>query len=91
MDQALVCSEMLFTQSCPTLRPHGLSPGRLLCLWDSPGKNTGVVAIPSSRGASQIKPRSPAFQADPLPTESPGKPGAGMVHVKSSQVLCLLS
>ena len=24
------------------LRPHGLSPARLLCLWDSPGKNTGV-------------------------------------------------
>ena len=24
------------------LRPRGLSPTRLLCLWDSPGKNTGV-------------------------------------------------
>ena len=24
------------------LRPHGLSPARLLCLWDFPGKNTGV-------------------------------------------------
>ena len=22
--------------------PHGLQPSRLLCLWDSPGKNTGV-------------------------------------------------
>ena len=30
-------------QSCPTLlRPCGLQPTRLLCLWDSPGKNTGV-------------------------------------------------
>ena len=29
------------TQSCPTLRPRGLWPIRLLCLWDSPGKNTG--------------------------------------------------
>ena len=30
-------------QSCPNLlRPHGLSPTRLLCPWDSPGKNTGV-------------------------------------------------
>ena len=24
------------------LRPHGLQPARLLCSWDSPGKNTGV-------------------------------------------------
>ena len=24
------------------LRPHGLQPARLLCMWDSPGKNTGV-------------------------------------------------
>ena len=23
-------------------RPHGLQPSRLLCPWDSPGKNTGV-------------------------------------------------
>ena len=31
-------------QSCLTLcdRPHGLKPTRLLCPWDSPGKNTGV-------------------------------------------------
>ena len=24
------------------LRPHGLQPARLLCQWNSPGKNTGV-------------------------------------------------
>ena len=31
------------TKLCPTLsRLHGLSPTRLLCLWDSPGKNTGA-------------------------------------------------
>ena len=27
---------------CASLQPHGLEPTRLLCLWDSPGKNTGV-------------------------------------------------
>ena len=27
---------------CLTLRAHGLKPARLLCPWDSPGKNTGV-------------------------------------------------
>ena len=35
-----VCS---LAQSCPTLlQPHGLQSARLLCPWDSPGKNTGV-------------------------------------------------
>ena len=29
-------------QSCPTLRSYGLQFTRLLCPWDSPGKNTGV-------------------------------------------------
>ena len=33
---------MLFTQLCPTLQPHGLWPSRLLCSWNSPGKNTGM-------------------------------------------------
>ena len=34
--------KVLVTQSCPTLRAHGLQPARLLCPWHSPGKNTGV-------------------------------------------------
>ena len=29
-------------QSCQTLQPHRRQPTRLLCPWDSPGKNTGV-------------------------------------------------
>ena len=29
-------------QTCPTLRPHGLQPTRLLRPWDFPGKSTGV-------------------------------------------------
>ena len=37
--------KMLVTQSCPTLRHHGLQPARLLCPWDSPGKNTGVPQV----------------------------------------------
>ena len=35
-----VCAKSF--QLCPTLRPYGLKPTRLLCPWDSPGKNTGV-------------------------------------------------
>ena len=34
--------KVLVTQSCLTLRPRELRHTRLLCLWDFPGKNTGV-------------------------------------------------
>ena len=30
------------TQLCLTLQSYGQKPARLLCTWDSPGKNTGV-------------------------------------------------
>ena len=34
---------MVIAQSCPTLfDPHGLQPSRLLCPWNSQGKNNGV-------------------------------------------------
>ena len=37
-----VKSESEVAQSCPTPRPHGLQPTRLLHPWDFPGKSTGV-------------------------------------------------
>ena len=47
-----VPSMLLFSQSCVRLLwPPGLQPARLLCPWDFPGKNTGVVAISFSRGS----------------------------------------
>ena len=34
---------VVWSLSCADSLPsHGLQPARLLCLWDSPGKNTGV-------------------------------------------------
>ena len=33
---------MLVTKPCLTLQSHGLQTTRLLCLWNSPEKNTGV-------------------------------------------------
>ena len=50
--------KVLVAQSCPTLRSHGLWPARLLCPWNSPGKNTGV-AIPFSRESSLPRDRTP--------------------------------
>ena len=45
---------VLITKSCLPLVTAWTIPTRLLCPWDSPGKNAGVgVAIPFSRGSSQ--------------------------------------
>ena len=37
-----VCCVLSRSVTSDSLRPRGLQPTRLLCLWDSPGKNTGV-------------------------------------------------
>ena len=44
-----------------SLRPHGLWPTSFLCPWNSPGKNTGVVAISFSRGSLQTQPQGKPF------------------------------
>ena len=36
------CVYMSYSVMSDTLRPHGLQSARLLCPWNSPGKNTGV-------------------------------------------------
>ena len=46
---------VLSLQSCPTLRPDALLPARLLCPWDSPGKNTGVGCYALLQGIFQTQ------------------------------------
>ena len=60
-----------------SLWPHGLWPSRLLCLWDSPGKNTGVGCHFFSRDLPNpgIKPKSPALAGGFFTTEPPGMLG----------------
>ena len=63
----------------PTLRSHGLQPTRLLCPWDSPGKNTGMGLTFPPRGnlpGPGIKPASsvsPILQAGSLPLSRCGE------------------
>ena len=38
----MTCIHIKSLQLCPTLRPPGLQPPRLLSTWGPPGKNTGV-------------------------------------------------
>ena len=44
-----------------SLRPFGLQPARLLCPWDSPGKNTGVGCHSFSRGSSPTQVWNPGL------------------------------
>ena len=48
----------LVLQLCLTLQPHGLWPARLLCPWDSPGKNAGVNCHALLQGSSQPRHRT---------------------------------
>ena len=66
-----------------------MEPARLLCPWDSPGKSTGVGCHFPSPGYLPnpgIEPGSPAFQADALTSEPPGKPTYISTILKSRDV-----
>ena len=48
-----------------SLWPCELEPTRLLCPWDSPGKNAGVpFPSPGDLPDPEVEPGSPALQAD---------------------------
>ena len=80
---------MLSPQSCSTLGdPMDCRPPGSSVYGHYPGKNTEVVAMPSSRALPipGIKCRSPALQADSLPSEPPGKPTGPLGNSFSSPV-----
>ena len=57
-------------------RPHGLLPARLLCLWDSPGKNTGVgchcrLQCMKMKSDSEVTQSCPTLR-DPMDCSPPG-------------------
>ena len=58
--------------------PYGLKPTRLLCLWDPPGKNTGVSCHALLQGISPAQGSNPSllslhWQEGSLPLAPPGK------------------
>ena len=57
---------------------HGLQPTRLLCPWDSPGKNTGVGCHALLQWIFPTQVSNPNFlcllQVDSLPLSHPGSP-----------------
>ena len=61
-----------------------VQPTRLLCPWNSPGKNkywTGLPFLsPGDLSDPEIKLRSPALQADSLLSKPPGKGEVGRAN-----------
>ena len=58
------------------VRPHGLQPTRLLCPWDSPGKNTGVgghflLQCMKVESESEVTQSCPTL-SDPMDCSLPG-------------------
>ena len=80
-------------QLCPTLWSYGLYPARLLCPWDSPGKNTGVGCHALLQGIFLIQESNPClscllhWQSNSLPLALPGKPGS---HYSCFLILSIL-
>ena len=63
-----------------SLRPHELEPVKLLCPWDSPGKNTGVGCHALLQGVFPDQGLNPSllcllhWRVGSLPLVPPGKP-----------------
>ena len=56
------------------MAPWIVHPARLLCPWNSPGKNTGVSGYALLQGIFPTQGLNLSLQADSLPAEPPGKP-----------------
>ena len=73
-----LCAVLSCSVMSNSLRPHGLGPTKLLCPWGFSRQQywSGLPCpLPGDLPSSGIEPRSPALQADSLPSEPPGKQG----------------
>ena len=70
----------------PLYDPGTVASARLLCLWDFPGKNTGVVVISFSRGSSwprdQTQVSCVPWKSSHAPTKDPA------CHKKTEDSVC---
>ena len=83
-------------QSCLTLRPHRWQPTRLLCPWDSPGKNTGVgchflLQCMKMKSESEVIQSCPTL-SNPMDWSLPGSSVHGTLQARVPtmfHILCL--
>ena len=69
-----------------SVRPHRRQPTRLLCPWDSPGKNTGVgfhFLLPCLKVKSESEvAQSCLTLSDPMDCSLPGSSGHGIFYAR---------
>ena len=80
-------------QSCPTLLLHRRQPTRLLCPWDSPGKNTGVgchflLQCMKVKSESEAAPSCPTL-SDPMDCSPPGSSIHGIFQARVLEWECI--
>ena len=83
MNNCCCCVVIVQTLSC-SLQPHGRQPTRLLCPWDSPGRNGGLP-FPSLGDLPNpgIKPMSTALSSGFFTTKPPEKPHEQLIFLKT--------
>ena len=69
-----------------SVQPHGLQPTRLLCTWDSPGKNTGVgchflLQCMKVESESEVAQSCPTL-SNPMDCSLPGSSIYGIFHAR---------
>ena len=92
IDRAAAAAAAKSLQSCPNLRPHRWQPTRLLCPWDSPGKNTGVgchflLQCMKVKSESEVAQSFPTL-SDPMDYSLPGSSVHRIFPGKSTGVGC---
>ena len=81
---------MLSLQSCPdSWQTYGLQPTMVLCPWDAPGKNTGVM--PPTQGWNPHLLHLLHQQESSLSPVPPGKPSPAQTYVQTQPYCQALS
>ena len=84
MENAAAAAKSL--QSCLTVQPHRRQPTRLLCPWDSLGKNTGVgchflLQCMKVKSESEVAQSCPTL-SDPVDCSLPGSSVHGIFQAR---------
>ena len=78
--------QLLLLLSCDSVQPHRWQPNRLLCPWDSPGKNTGVscrflLQCMKVKSESEVAQLCPTLR-DPMDRSLPGSSVHGILQAR---------
>ena len=85
----MYCAVLSHSVVSDSLRPHGLSPARVLCPWILQARNWSGLPCPPPGDIPNpgIEPRYPALQVDSLPSEPSGKPKCDSAEAATPTVI----